>query len=126
MYIRFVGSWKLRVSFAKEPYKRDYILQKRPIILRSLLIAATPHAIDFKEAANGSQAIVMGIDAFDRVIHILMASDASHTEIDILMGTHAFDTEIDIVTLDGSRGTDDREIDIVMGIDTFDREICGT
>jgi len=30
------------VSFAKEPYKRDYILQKRPVILRSLLIVATP------------------------------------------------------------------------------------
>jgi len=29
------------LSFAKEPYKRDYILQKRPIILRSLLIVAT-------------------------------------------------------------------------------------
>jgi len=27
----------------KEPYKRDYILQKRPIILRSLLIVATPY-----------------------------------------------------------------------------------
>jgi len=32
----------LPVSFAKEPYKRDYILQKRRIILRSLLIVATP------------------------------------------------------------------------------------
>ena len=30
------------LSLAKEPYKRDYILQKRPMILRSLLIAATP------------------------------------------------------------------------------------
>jgi len=28
--------------FANEPYKRDYILEKRPIILRSLLIVATP------------------------------------------------------------------------------------
>ena len=28
--------------FAKEPYKRDYILQKGPVILRSLLIVATP------------------------------------------------------------------------------------
>jgi len=28
------------VSFAKEPYKRDFILQKRPISLRSLLIVA--------------------------------------------------------------------------------------
>ena len=28
---------------AKEPCKRDYILQNRPIILRSLLIVATPY-----------------------------------------------------------------------------------
>ena len=27
----------------KEPYKRDYILQKRPIILRSPLIVLTPY-----------------------------------------------------------------------------------
>jgi len=33
---------KLHVSFAKEPYKRDYILQMRFIILRSLLTEATP------------------------------------------------------------------------------------
>jgi len=32
----------ISVSFAKEPYKRDNILQKIPIILRSLLIVATP------------------------------------------------------------------------------------
>jgi len=32
----------LRV-IAKEPYKRDDVLQKRPIILRSLLIVATPY-----------------------------------------------------------------------------------
>ena len=30
------------VSFAKEPYKKDDVPQKRPIILRSLLIVATP------------------------------------------------------------------------------------
>jgi len=36
-----VGSLKLYVSFAKEPYKRDVILQKRPVILRRLLIVAT-------------------------------------------------------------------------------------
>ena len=40
--LRLVGSLKVKVSFAKEPYKRDDILQKRPIILRSLLIVATP------------------------------------------------------------------------------------
>ena len=37
-WLPLVGSLKLFVSFAKEPYKRDYILQKRPVILRSLLI----------------------------------------------------------------------------------------
>jgi len=41
-WLRLVRSLKLLVSFAKEPYKRDYILQKRPIKLRSLLIVATP------------------------------------------------------------------------------------
>jgi len=41
-WLRLVGSLKLYVSFAKEPYKRDNILTKRPIILRSLLIVATP------------------------------------------------------------------------------------
>ena len=34
---------KLYVSFAKEPYKRDDILQKRPIILSILLTVATPY-----------------------------------------------------------------------------------
>jgi len=36
-----VGSLKLQVSFAKEPYKRDHILRKRPIIWRHLRIVAT-------------------------------------------------------------------------------------
>ena len=33
---------EITVSLAKEPYKRDYILEKRPMILRSLLIP-TPY-----------------------------------------------------------------------------------
>jgi len=45
-WLRLVGSLKLEVSFAKEAYKRDDILQKRPMILRSLLIVATPHRIN--------------------------------------------------------------------------------
>jgi len=44
-WLRLVGSLKLWVAFAKEPYKRDYILQKRPISLRSLLIVATTYHI---------------------------------------------------------------------------------
>ena len=41
-WLRWVGSLKLQVSFAKEPYKQDDILQKRPVISRNLLIVATP------------------------------------------------------------------------------------
>jgi len=44
-WLRLIGSSKLWVSFAKEPYKTDYSLQKRPIILRSLLIVATPYLL---------------------------------------------------------------------------------
>jgi len=42
-WLRLVGSLKTYVSFAKEPYKRDYILQERPIFLRSLPNIATPY-----------------------------------------------------------------------------------
>ena len=42
-WLRLVGSFKLQVSFAKEPCKRDDILQKRPVILRCLLIEATTY-----------------------------------------------------------------------------------
>jgi len=44
-WLRLVGSLELQVSFAKEPYKRDYVLQKRPIILRRLFIVATPYLL---------------------------------------------------------------------------------
>ena len=36
VWLMLVGSIKIQVSFAKEPYKRDDILQKRPIILSIL------------------------------------------------------------------------------------------
>ena len=42
-WLRLVGSLTLQVSFAKETYKRDDILQKRPLILINLLIVATPY-----------------------------------------------------------------------------------
>jgi len=37
--IKHCQQYKLYVSFAKEPYKRDDILQKRPIILSILVLA---------------------------------------------------------------------------------------
>jgi len=42
-WLWWVDPLKLQVSFAKEPYKRDDILQKRPVISRSQLIVATPY-----------------------------------------------------------------------------------
>jgi len=42
-WLQLVGSIKLYVSFAKEPYKRDDILQKRPVILSILLTVAIPY-----------------------------------------------------------------------------------
>jgi len=41
-WLWLVGSNKLYVSFAKEPYNRDDILQKRPILSSILLTIATP------------------------------------------------------------------------------------
>jgi len=40
-WLRLVGFLKLYVSLAKEPYQRDNILQRRPMILRSLILVAT-------------------------------------------------------------------------------------
>jgi len=48
-WLRWVGSIKSYVSFAKEPYKREYILQKRPIVWRSLLIVTRlPDCVSLK------------------------------------------------------------------------------
>jgi len=41
-WLWLVGSIKLLVSFVKEPYKRDNILRKRPIISSILRTVATP------------------------------------------------------------------------------------
>ena len=43
IWVRLVGSFKLQVSFAEYRLFYRALLQKRPIILRSLLIIATPY-----------------------------------------------------------------------------------
>jgi len=43
-WLRLVGSLKLHVSFAKYNLFCRALLQKRPMILRSLLIVATPYS----------------------------------------------------------------------------------
>ena len=42
-WLRLGGSLRLWVSFAKEPYKIDCILQNRPTITRSPLMVVTPY-----------------------------------------------------------------------------------
>ena len=44
-WLRLVGSLKLQVSFAEYNLFHMALLQKRPMILRSLLIVATPYEI---------------------------------------------------------------------------------
>jgi len=51
-WLRQVGSIKLLISFAKEPYKRDYILHKRPTILSILLTKATPYPLKKRTYAH--------------------------------------------------------------------------
>ena len=48
-WLRLVRSFKLQLFIAKEPYERDQILQKRTIILRSLLIVATSQQNPWQE-----------------------------------------------------------------------------
>jgi len=49
--LRVAGSWKLYVSFAKEPCKRDYILQKRPIIfLWWYTFTCVPYLVSYRVA----------------------------------------------------------------------------
>jgi len=57
---------KLYVSFAKEPFNRDYILQKRPIILRSLLIVATSYLPCLSRDMQWSDSVSLPLAKGDR------------------------------------------------------------
>jgi len=50
---------KIMGFFVTEPYKRDYILHKRRIILRSLLIVATPwHSYEYSYICEMTRGLV--------------------------------------------------------------------
>ena len=66
-WLRLAGSLKLWVSFAKWPYKRDDILHKRSITLRSLLIAATSY-IAFMSVLMSEK--VYGVATISRLLKI--------------------------------------------------------
>ena len=60
-WLRLVGSLKLQVSLAKEAYKKVYIPQKRPVILRRLLIVATPYEHEKKMNIAATRLIIKEI-----------------------------------------------------------------
>jgi len=62
-WLRLVGSIKLYVSFAKETYKRDDVLQKRPIILSILLTVASQEHI-YRIFVGGISTRVVCVCAF--------------------------------------------------------------
>jgi len=70
-WLQWVGFLISHVSFAKEPYKRDHIVQKRPIILRSLLIVATPYQINAESSRfsrdENSTSLLQNIVSFIRL-----------------------------------------------------------
>jgi len=69
-WLRLVGALKTQVSFAKEPYEIDYILQKRRIFLRSLLIIATPYRPkNSMSHLNISNSIILHITSINHSKH---------------------------------------------------------
>jgi len=66
-WLQVVGSLKLQVSFANEPYKRDDILQKRPIILSK----NKDHDIFFSYGVATSSRLLKIVCLFCRILSLL-------------------------------------------------------
>jgi len=63
-WLRVVGSLEIQISFAKEPYERDDILQKRRMILRSLLIVATQYSYIVSHSIDYSRLLIIYVGRF--------------------------------------------------------------
>ena len=75
--LQVVGCLKFQVSCAKEPYKRDCILQKRPMILRSLPIVATPYIYDCDTCCCGVATISRLLKIMSLLCRIMSLSQGS-------------------------------------------------
>jgi len=73
-WLRLVGSLNLQVSFAKEPYKRDYILQKRPMIWNP---AQFVELYWYGVATSSRPLTITGL--FWRILSVLQGSFAKET-----------------------------------------------
>ena len=101
-WLWLIGSIKLQVSFAKEPYKRDDILQKRPIILSILLTVTTPYLYYSDIYTIQMQPKIIGI--FSRISSLLQGSFAKETYdfIDPANRSHSFAKQTQIWGFVGS------------------------
>ena len=82
-WLRVVGSLELQVAFAEYGLFYRALLQKRPMILRSLIIVATPYVSDIpyraeieRETTNRSHLIkaskyVYGVATISRLLKII-------------------------------------------------------
>jgi len=80
-WLRLVGSLKLQVSFAKEPYKRDDILQKR-FINSQLATKSTPqhhYRADFYHGVATISRLLKITGLFCRISSLLEGSFAKET-----------------------------------------------
>ena len=58
-WLRLVGSFKLQVSFAEYSLVYRALLQKRLMILRSLLVVATPYVVYPRDTDTDTQIILI-------------------------------------------------------------------
>ena len=63
-WLRLVGSLKLKVSCAKQPYKTDDSLQKRPMIWRNLLIVTGYKEFTYNQEFISTQPVHLLCDVF--------------------------------------------------------------
>jgi len=67
-WLRLVGSLKLQVSFAEYSLFYRALLQKRPIILRSLLGIATPYSEMVTRALGATRCNTLCVEVFRSVL----------------------------------------------------------
>ena len=78
-WLRLVGSIRWQVCFAKEPYKRDYILQKRPMIASILLTVA--NRTSAATSASSTHNYNVWHVSFTCVPWLIHTSDITHAAI---------------------------------------------
>jgi len=61
---------KVQVSFAKESYERDYILQMRAVISSILIIVATPYVLPYGSLSNVCHFKPIAVSTTHIYIHI--------------------------------------------------------